>query len=293
MTLTLGTGPFGPTPAGRFNIELPRSRGIIYFEDFARHIRARFAGQTIVDSKRVKLLHESGLLPVYYFPQADVRMDLLERSERVTQCPWKGQAVYWSMRAGGRVVPDAAWSYPDPIAGAPPLAGFVSFYWDVMDEWREEDEIAVGHARDPYHRIDVLDTSRRVRISVAGTVVADSVRARVLYESGLPPRWYLPPADVDSNVLVPSDARTVCAYKGFASYWSVRAGGAVENDLVWYYSEPRHDALRVKDYLCFYNEKVDLELDGQLQERPRTPWSPDADEERRQIEQAMTRPSEG
>jgi uncharacterized protein (DUF427 family) len=293
MTLTLGTAPFGPTPAGRFNIELPRSRGIIYFEDFARHIRARFAGETIVDSKRVKLLHESGVLPAYYFPEADVRMDLLERSERVTQCPWKGRAVYWSMRVGGRVIPDAAWSHPDPIAGAPPLAGFVSFYWNVMDEWREEDEIAVGHARDPYHRIDVLDTSRRVRISVAGTVVAESVRARVLYETGLPPRWYLPPADVDPKVLVPSDACTVCAYKGFASYWSVRAGGAVQKDLVWYYTEPLHDALRVKDYLCFYNEKVDLELDGQPQGRPRTPWSPDADEERRQIEQAVTGPSEG
>jgi uncharacterized protein (DUF427 family) len=287
MTLTIGTGPFGPNPAGLFNFELPRSRGLIYFEDFPRRIRARFGGETIVDSKRVKLLHESGVLPVYYFPHADVRMDLLERTERRTHCPWKGDAAYWTIRAGERMAVNAGWSYPEPIAGAPRLGEFIAFYWAAMEEWLEEDERAIGHARDPYHRIDVLDTSRHVKVSIAGEVIAETRRARVLFETGLPPRWYMPAADVRQDALVPSDRRTVCAYKGFASYWSVRAGGAVEKDVIWYYPEPRHDALRVKDYFCFFNERVDIELDGEQQERPRTSWSPGAGAELRRVEEAM------
>lgn len=289
MTLTVGTGPFGQTPAGTFNIEL-RSQGLIYFEDFPRWIRARFGGETIVDSKRVKLLHEAGVLPLYYFPEADVRMDLLERTERTTHCRWKGDAAYWTIRVGERVAANAAWSYPEPIQGAPPIAGFIAFYWSALDEWLEEDETAIGHARDPYHRIDVLDTSRHVKISVAGEVLAETTRARVLYEAGLPPRWYIPAEDVRQAALVPSDSRTVCAYKGFASYWSVRAGGKIAKDLVWYYADPRHDALRVKDYLCFFNEKVDIQLDGELQKRPRTPWSPDAGDELRKVEETMAWP---
>jgi uncharacterized protein (DUF427 family) len=209
MALTAGTGPFGHHPSGRFNFEPPR--GILYFEDFQRRIRARFAGETVVDSKRVKLLHESGHLPVYYFPEADVRMDLLSRSDHTTHCPRKGDARYWSVRVGEREARNAAWSYPEPIAGCPPLAGHIAFYWAAMDEWWEEDEQAHGHARDPYHRIDVLETSRHVRVFVAGDVVAESRRARVLFEASLPPRWYLPREDVRRGVLVPSDTRTACA----------------------------------------------------------------------------------
>lgn len=290
MALTVGTGPLGPAPAGRFNFELPRTRGLLYFEDYLPRIRARLAGETVVDSRRVKLLHESGVLPVYYFAEADVRMDLLERTERTSECPWKGRAVYWTVRAGDRVAEDAAWSYPDPIAGAPPLAGFIAFYWNALDEWLEEDEPAFGHARDPYHRIDVRDTSRHIRVSVAGELVAETRRARVLFESGLPPRWYIPIEDVRREALVPSERRTTCAYKGHASYWSIRAGGSVEKDVVWYYPDPRHDALRVANYLCFFNERVDIELDGELQERPRTGWSPGAAGELRRIEQSMTWP---
>lgn len=284
MTLTLGAGPFGRTPGGRFNFDPPR--GVLYFEGSPRRVRARFAGETVVDSKRVKLLHESGFLPVYYFPESDVRSDLLERTDRVTGAPLKGRAVYWSVRAGGRVAPNAAWSYPEPPPGAPPLAGHLAFYWEAMDEWLEEDERVFGHPRDPYHRVDVVDTSRHVKVSVGGELVAETRRARALFETGLPPRWYLPPEDVRRDALEPSDARTVCAYKGHASYWSVRVGGTFERDLIWYYPEPRHEALRVKGYLCFYDERVDVELDGDPQPRPRTPWSDDGAEEARRREEA-------
>jgi uncharacterized protein (DUF427 family) len=276
MSLTIGSGPFGQRPAGSFNFDLPRRKGLIYFEQSPRRMRATFGGETVVDSRHPRLLHEHGLLPVYYFPWAEVRKELLEESEHSTHCPWKGEASYWSVRVGGQVAENAAWSYPEPIEGAPPLAEYLAFYWDRMDEWLEEDEPAIGHARDPYHRVDVLDTSRHVRVLVNGELVAETRRARVLFETGLPPRWYIPPEDVRSGALVESDSQTVCAYKGFASYWSVRAPGAEEDDLVWFYPEPRHDAERIAGYLAFFNERVDLEVDGELQERPITQWSPKA-----------------
>jgi uncharacterized protein (DUF427 family) len=274
MSLTVGTGPFGQRPAGTFNFELPRREGLIYFEGSPRRIRAVFAGETVVDSRHAKLLHEHAHLPVYYFPKEEVRTDLLEPTDHSTHCPYKGDASYWSVRVGAHVAENAVWGYPDPIEDAPPIGGHLAFYWDKMDQWLEEDEIAVVHARDPYHRVDILDTSRHVRVCVDGEVVAETDRARVLFETGLPPRWYVPPEDVRPNALVESDKQTGCAYKGFASYYAVRTGGGTEDALVWYYPEPRRDAERIKGYLAFFNERVDIEIDGELEERPITQWSP-------------------
>jgi uncharacterized protein (DUF427 family) len=270
VSLTVGTGPFGHRPAGTFNLELPRTKGLIYFEHSPRRIRARLGGETVVDSRHPKLLHEHRLLPVYYFPEDEVRMDLLSPGTKQTRCPYKGEAPHWTVRAGGKVSEDAAWSYPEPIEGAPPLAGYVAFYWNRMDEWLEEDEPAIVHARDPYHRVDVLATSRHVRVSVHGEVVAESQRPLALFETGLPARWYFPRADVRLDLLSPSETQTGCAYKGFASYWSV----GEETDLVWSYPDPLREAEPIKDHLAFFNERVDIEVDGELEERPVTQWSP-------------------
>lgn len=274
MALTVGTGPLAPRPAGVFNFELPKQRGLIYFEDFQRRMRASFAGETIVDSRRAKLLHEHGHLPMLYFPEAEVRMDLLEPTDHSTHCPFKGDASYWSVRVGDRVAENAVWGYPEPLEDAPPLKGYLAFYWPQMDEWLEEDEPALGHARDPYHRVDVLDTSRHVKVSVGGEQVADTRRAKALFETGLPPRWYIPPEDVRSDVLVASDKHSTCAYKGIASYHSVRTADGQEDDVVWSYPEPRREVEPLRDHLAFLNERVDIEVDGELQERPETPWSP-------------------
>ena len=271
MSLTLGTAPFGERPAGFLNVETRKP--FLLFEDSPRRIRATFAGETVVDSRRAKLLHEHGHLPVYYFPGADVRMDVLEQTDHSTHCPRKGDASYWSLRIGDKIAENAAWSYPEPLEDAPPLAGYLAFYWGKLDEWFEEDEQVFGHPRDPYHRIDVMPTSRHIRVRVNGELVAESSRAKALFEAGLPTRWYLPPEDVRTELLLPSDTRTRCAYKGLASYCGVRAGDAVIEDLVWYYPDPARDAEAVRDLLCFFNEKVDLEVDGELQERPRTQWS--------------------
>jgi uncharacterized protein (DUF427 family) len=142
-----------------------------------------------------------------------------------------------------------------------------------MDAWYEEEEQVFVHPRDPYHRVDVLESSRHVRVKVAGEVVAETERPMVLFETGLPPRYYMPPEDVHEKVLVASEKTTQCPYKGTASYYSVEAGGERVEDLVWYYPEPIPEAAKIEGLLCFFNERVDLEVDGEQQERPRTQWS--------------------
>ena len=193
MGLMSGSGPFGKAPAGVFNFETPPPGKAVYLEPTPKRIRVVVGGETVADSRRAMLLHESGHQPIYYFPPEDVRSDLLEPSDRQTHCPKKGDASYHTIRVGSNVVEAGAWYYPDPIADAPPLlGGLIAFYWNRMDHWFEEDEEVFGHPRDPYHRIDVRRTDRHVRISLDGELLAESDRAMALFESNLPTRWYLP-----------------------------------------------------------------------------------------------------
>ena len=277
MSLTVGSGPFGERPSGQFNVRLEAPNGVLYFEAIPHRIRAVLAGEVVLDSRRVHLLHESGHLPVYYFPDEDLNAELLEPSDRATHCPRKGDASYRSLRVGDRRVPDAVWSYREPFAQASFLAGFSALYWEAVDEWFCEDEQIFGHPRDPYSRIDVYRTTRRVRVVRDSELLADTRRAKVLFETALPPRYYIPAEDVRTELLVQSPTKTRCAYKGSASHWSARLGDRVVSDLVWAYPAPQHEAEPVRDLLCFYQENVDLVLDGELQVRPRTQWSRDDD----------------
>ena len=269
MTLTFPGAPLASDPPATTNYAIDGPAHRLLLHPFPRRVRARFAGEVVLDSTRGALLHESNILPRLYVPLDDVRADLLERTDHATHCPFKGDASYWSVRVGDRVAENAVWSYPEPGEDAPPLEGYYAFYWDRMDEWYEEDELAIVHARDPYHRTDILDSSRHVRVSIDGELVAESTSTRVVYETGLPPRWYFPPDDVQRELLAGSDSRTGCAYKGFASYYSV----AGEEDVAWYYPEPTRDFERIAGLICFFNERVDLEVDGELQGRPTTQWS--------------------
>lgn len=228
MTLTIGTGPFGQSPAGRFNFSPPEE--VSYLEDWPRWMRARLGGETVADSRRAKLLHRSDALPVLLFPESDVRLEL---------------------------VPNAAVTRHEDL---------VELDWQAMDEWLEEDEVAFGHVRDPFHRLDARPTSRHVRVSLNGEVLAESGRTVALFETGLPTRWYFPPEDVREDLLRPSGTRTVCAYKGHARTFS--AAGA--DDVAWTYDEPEHEFPSIRGRVAFYNEVVDVELDGEPQERPRT-----------------------
>jgi uncharacterized protein (DUF427 family) len=201
-------------------------------------------------------------------------MDLLEPTDRSTYCPKKGDASYFSIRVGDREVENGAWSYAQPIAGAGMIAGMIAFYWNRIDRWLEEDEEVAVHPRDPYHRVDILRSARHVRISLNGELLADSVRATALFETGLPPRWYLPREDIVAE-LVPTDTITHCPYKGAASYHSVYLQGEGETvkDIVWCYESPIAEASRIAGLYAFYDERVDVELDGVAQARPQTTWS--------------------
>ena len=264
MALTMGTGPFGHQPAGEFNFETP-GKGAIYLDVIPRRVRGFKDGEAIVDSRRVHMLHEARILPVWYFPEEDVRMDLLRDTDHSTHCPYKGDTRYFAVGE----VEKAAWTYPEPIAGMEALKGLVAFHFNALDEWLEEDEPVMGHPRDPFHRIDVNRSSRHVKVSLDGQTLAESERPLALFENGLPTRWYLPREDVNMELLSDSDTRTTCAYKGQATTFS----SGEHEDIAWTYPEPAWEVGPIQDRICFYNEFVDLELDGEPQERPASPFS--------------------
>jgi uncharacterized protein (DUF427 family) len=166
--------------------------------------------------------------------------------------------------AGDRILENAVWTYPDPLAGCPPIRGFLAVYWDRLDSWYEEDEAIAGHLRDPYHRVDIRLTTRRVRVGWAGRMLAESSRARLLFETGVPARVYVPREDVDTAQLEPSDTVTVCAYKGTASHLSVRGAGEAGRDVALEYAEPLVDAARLAGHITFHPERVQLQVDPPL-----------------------------
>lgn len=251
----------------------------ITFEPSPRRVRVVFNGEIIADSTTAHLLFETRHLPIYYFPRADLRFDLLRATDHSTYCPYKGTASYWSIAAGDRVSENAVWGYPDPFAEVATISDYVAFYWNRVDHWYEEDDEVFVHARDPYKRVDVVNSSRPLKVIVGGETVAETTRARFLYETRLPTRYYIPPEDVRMGRLVPSEKVTACPYKGTARYWSVRIGDQWFADIVWSYPQPIPECPKIKGYLCFFNEHVDdVLLDGKPVPRPVTPWSKDWNE---------------
>ena len=182
-----------------------------------------------------------------------------------------GRARYFTVKGGDRVAIDAAWHYPDsPLEE---LRGLIRFDWEAMDAWFEEDEEVYVHPRSPHTRVDVLSSSRYVEVVLNHLKVADSRQPRLLFETGLPTRYYLPLVDVRMDLLIPSSNITRCPYKGTASYWSVEVNGEVLDDLVWTYKTPVLESVKIAGLACFFNEKVDLYVDAVLQDRPKTPFS--------------------
>lgn len=241
-------------------------------EPSARWIRVKFGGTFIADSRQARLLiqYGPGRLPTYYFPPGDVRQDLLEPASGTDP---EGEMNFWNVKVGNQVAENAAWTYRDPPPELAELEGYFAFDFDRLDAWYEEEAQMLGHARDPHKRVDVLPSSRHVRIVVASETVAESRRPHLLFETGLPTRYYLSPEDVRQDLLEPSSRQTVCPYKGTASYWSVRAGDQVAENIVWSYLDPLPECPRIKGLLSFFDEMVDVYVDGELQPRPATPWS--------------------
>ncbi|MGH3986744.1 MAG: DUF427 domain-containing protein [Actinomycetes bacterium] len=245
-----------------------------FVEPTPRRIRVRLGDGLVADSTRAQLLVQYGPmgLPTYYLPQDDVRQD-----ELVDETTGPGGQQIWAVRSGGKRVEGAAWTHEDPTGPMAALAGHVTFSWRQL-EWYEEDERVIIHARDPYKRVDTLRGSRRVQVYVNGEQVASSVRPLLLFETHLPTRYYLPFEDVRTDLLEPSDHVTTCPYKGRARYWSLRVGDTLVPDLAWSYPDPIPENPKIRDLVCFFNERVDLVVDGEKLERPLTPWSPGAPE---------------
>jgi len=246
----------------------------LVLESSPRRVRAVFAGETIADSCRMMLLHESGHLPVYYFPLEDLGDEFLVASAHGTHCPHKGDATYRSVRVGERVAENAVWTYPKPITSATDLAPYAAIYWNKMDAWYEEDEEIFVHARDPYKRVDAVPSTRAVEVVLGGETVASSRRTRFVFETGLPTRYYLPVEDVRMDLLEPSETLARCPYKGEARYWRARVGTTVYDDIVWSYPDPVPECSKIKDLMCFYNEHVDaIRINGEVVEKTPMPWS--------------------
>ncbi|MDQ6637390.1 MAG: DUF427 domain-containing protein [Candidatus Dormibacteraeota bacterium] len=246
----------------------------IQFEASPKRVRAYVGGVAIVDSTRVMLMLETSRLPVYYFPIEDVRADTLSASSTIVTSTFKGDASYLSILVDGRVVEDAAWRYLEGIPGRPEVSGYVAFHWSKIDAWLEEDEEVFAHARDPYHRIDILQSSRHVRIVFGAEVVAETRRARFLFETSLPTRYYIPEQDVRMDLLRPSPMRTRCAYKGQTSaYWQAETARGVR-DVAWTYAQPTVEASPIAGMIAFFNERADAVFVDGVEQPPRwTPWS--------------------
>jgi uncharacterized protein (DUF427 family) len=245
-------------------------RGRIRVEECHKRVRAYLGGELVVDSIAPYYVWERPQYPTYYFPLADVRADLVATGE-TDHSPSRGDAEVYDVKTSTTVAPGAGKRYSDsPIET---LRGLVTLTWGAMDEWLEEDEPVYTHPRDPHTRVDILASSRHVRVEIDGVVVAESRSPRILFETGLPPRYYLPIADLETQLLRPSRRKTHCPYKGTATYWSIQVGDKLHEDAVWIYRSPLAESQKIAGLACFFNERVDLYVDGVLQQRPHTPFS--------------------
>lgn len=249
---------------------LARARRELRHEPIERRVRANLGAEAIVDSTRAILVWEPRrVVPSYAVPVEDIRAELSmapATSGQAAGVLHPGIPFRVHTAAGEPVSIDDRMGAGFRLADED-LAGYVVLDFAAFDDWYEEDERIAGHSRDPFHRVDVRRSARPVRIEVDGDVVAETTRARLLFETSLPLRFYLPREDVRVE-LHPNSRRTYCPYKGQASYWSVDVGGRRREDLGWTYEQPLPDAVAITGLVAFWDERVDVFLDGERRERP-------------------------
>ena len=258
MGLSWQQGPLGGATVGRFLTPEPLPQRLLFAEPLRRRMRIKLAGEWIADSEDVVLLHEPARYPVAYFPLADIRPDVLAKETRETRHRDLGETAWFTVTSGDRVAAHAAWQHtalPDYAAGM--LEGRVAFAWRAMDAFYEEDERIVGHAADPYHRVDIRQSSRRLVVKDGARVVADTRRPLVLFESGFAPRWYVPREDIDATALVPVEGQTFCPYKGLASYYDI----GDRKKAAWSYPQAWREVERVSNLVSFEPDRLNIFLD--------------------------------
>jgi uncharacterized protein (DUF427 family) len=241
-----------------------------HVEPVPRRIRGLLGGETVFDTTRAWYVWEWPHYPQYYIPIADVRRDLLVREGAPPSS--RGPVEVYGLQVKDVHRLHAARLLTDSSVDG--LSGTVRFEWAALDAWFEEDERVFVHPRNPYARVDALRSTRSVRIELDGVALAESSSPVMVFETGLPTRYYLNRTEVNLAHLVPSGTVTECPYKGTTSaYWSVRVGETVYPDLAWCYDFPTRALLPIAGLVAFYNEKVDTVLDGRLLTRPSTPFS--------------------
>jgi uncharacterized protein (DUF427 family) len=257
MGLSWQQGPLSSGPVGRFLTPDPLPARLLYAEPLRRRMRVVFDGRTIVDSEDVVLLHEPGHYPVAFFSMADIEEGALDSTDRRTAHRELGETSWFTVVGKNTNAARAAWQYTSLPGFADILRDRVAFAWRAMDAFYEEDERILGHAADPYHRIDIRNSSRHLVVKAGATIVAETHTPVALYESGFAPRWYVPRDDVTAD-LIPRSEETFCPYKGLASYWDVEGVEAG----AWGYPAAFDEVARIRGLISFEPDKVDVSLDG-------------------------------
>jgi uncharacterized protein (DUF427 family) len=258
MGLSWQQGPLGGASVGRFLTPEPLPSRLLFAEPLRRRLRVKLAGQWIADSEDVILLHEPGRYPVAYFPLADVRPGVLVPEDRTTQNRDFGDTAWFTVNAGEQSAARSAWQHTALPGHASELRDRVAFAWRAMDAFYEEDERILGHAADPYHRIDIRQTSRHLVVKDGERVIADTTRPLVLFESGFAPRWYVPREDIDETALNPVEGQTFCPYKGMASYYDI----GDQKKAAWSYERAWPEVDRISNFVSFEAGEVEVLLDN-------------------------------
>jgi uncharacterized protein (DUF427 family) len=258
MGLSWQQGPLGRNPNGQFLVPGMPER-VLYAEPLRRRLRAELGGRTVVQSDDAVLLFEPGRYPLAYFPRADFADGALRPTEHRTRHADLGETAWFEVAGGERHAARGAWQHVTPPEHAAILTDMVALAWRAMDAFYEEDDRILGHAADPYHRIDIRHTSRHLVVRAGDRVVADTTSPLVLYESGFAPRWYVPRADIAGDALDPVELQTFCPYKGIASYYDIDDIGHA----AWSYRAPFDDMAAIGDLVSFEPDRVEVTLDGE------------------------------
>jgi len=258
MGLSWQQGPLGRNPNGQFLVpDMPQR--VLYAEPLRRRMRAELGGQTVVESDGAVLLFEPGRYPIAYFPIGDFAEGALRPTDHRSEHADLGETEWFEVVAGSRHAPRGAWRHVALPDHAAMLRDKVALAWRAMDGFYEEDERILGHAADPYHRIDIRRSSRHLVVRDGDRVIADTTTPLVLYESGFAPRWYVPREDVVADTLAPSDLQTFCPYKGVAGYYDI----ADARNAAWSYRAPFDDMAAIGDLVSFEPDRVEVTLDAE------------------------------
>ena len=229
---------------------LKKNNQNLVLEKSAKWIRGTIFNETIISSKNTFILLENGHLPTYYFPKNCVRMNLLSKNDKSTFCPFKGTATYWDYKYENNNIIDFAWSYEEPIDGQKDISGLLAFYWNKLDNWYEEAEEIFSHPRDPYVRLDVIKSSRNIKILLDDKVILSTNRSFILFETNKNPKYFFSINEIEAE-LVFSETIFRCPYKGISNYLSIKKNNKTFKDVIMQYTEPRPEVSALKNLACF------------------------------------------